>query len=128
MDSRYFTGSASILTYKLEELLGTKVRALYQRKKGRDLFDLWMAFSSTDVQPEKVLNCFLHYMEHEGHKVSRAEFEQNFVQKLDDSRFLKDIEPLLTTDRNWNSSKAGEFLMNRLLALLPGEPWQGGKS
>jgi len=73
VDSRYFTGSASILTYTLEELLGTKFRALYQRKKGRELFELWMAFSSTDVQPEKVLNCFLHYMEHEGHKVSRAE-------------------------------------------------------
>lgn len=36
--SRWFSGSASILTYHLDELLGTKVRALYQRKKGRDLY------------------------------------------------------------------------------------------
>jgi predicted nucleotidyltransferase component of viral defense system len=37
VDSRWFSGSASILTYHLDELLGTKVRALFQRKKGRDL-------------------------------------------------------------------------------------------
>jgi len=46
VDSRWFSGSASILTYHLDELLGTKVRALYQRKKGRDLFDLWAAFTT----------------------------------------------------------------------------------
>lgn len=36
----WFTGSAEVLTYAPAELLGTKLRALYQRKKGRDLFDL----------------------------------------------------------------------------------------
>jgi len=46
VDSRWFSGSASILTYHLDKLLGTKVRALYQRKKVRDLFDLWAAFDS----------------------------------------------------------------------------------
>ena len=43
IQSRWFSGGASILTYSLDELLGTKMRALYQRKKGRDLFDLWQA-------------------------------------------------------------------------------------
>lgn len=38
--SRWFSGTAAIPTYQLDELLGTKLRALYQRKKGRDLFDL----------------------------------------------------------------------------------------
>ncbi len=75
VQSRWFSGSAPILTYQLDGLLGTKVRALYQRSKGRDLFDLWSAFSTRIVQPERVIHCFLKYMEHEGHKVSRAEFE-----------------------------------------------------
>ena len=39
-NNRWVSGSCNITTYKLEELLGTKMRALYQRKKGRDLFDL----------------------------------------------------------------------------------------
>ncbi len=123
--SRWFSGSASILTYQIDELLGTKVRALYQRKKGRDLFDLWTAFANTAVQPERVVRCFLQYMEREGHKVSRAEFEQNLLEKLEDAGFIEDIGPLLIADSGFDFRKAAEFLMNQLLPLIPGEPWQG---
>ena len=41
MENSWFTGSAELTTYHFEELLGTKLRALYQRKKGRDLYDLY---------------------------------------------------------------------------------------
>ena len=41
----WFEGTAPITAYQLEELLGTKLRALFQRKKGRDLFDLSLALS-----------------------------------------------------------------------------------
>ena len=41
VDSEWFSGSGTIITYRLEELMATKLRALYQRRKGRDLFDLW---------------------------------------------------------------------------------------
>jgi hypothetical protein len=52
VDSRWFAGSASIPTYALDELLGTKLRALYQWRKGRDLFDLWLAQGRASVDPE----------------------------------------------------------------------------
>ncbi len=45
LDSTWYDGKCDITTYKLEELLGTKLRALYQRKKGRDLFDLYIALT-----------------------------------------------------------------------------------
>jgi hypothetical protein len=38
--SPWFTGDADIVTYQPDELCATKLRALYQRSKGRDLFDL----------------------------------------------------------------------------------------
>lgn len=38
--SEWFSGKAELRTYNINELLGTKLRALYQRSKGRDLFDL----------------------------------------------------------------------------------------
>lgn len=41
VSSDWINGEAEIRTYQLEELLGIKLRALFQRKKGRDLFDLW---------------------------------------------------------------------------------------
>jgi integrase len=45
-DSKWFQGSARIVTYELEESLATKRRALYQRRKGRDLFDLAVALET----------------------------------------------------------------------------------
>lgn len=125
VQSRWFSGNAAILTYQLDELLGTKVRALYQRSKGRDLYDLWTAFANTTVQPERVARCFLQYMAHEGHKVSRAEFEQNLLRKLEDAGFIEDIGPLLIGGSRFDFREAAELLMNQLLPLLPGEPWQG---
>ena len=35
VDSPWFRGSAEVHTFALDELLGTKLRALYQRKKGQ---------------------------------------------------------------------------------------------
>ena len=41
MDSAWFRRDADIITYEIDELMATKLRALYQRRKVRDLFDLW---------------------------------------------------------------------------------------
>lgn len=125
VESRWFSGSATILTYQLAELLGTKVRALYQRKKGRDLFDLWKAFTCTELNPEQIISCFLKYMEHEDHRVSRAEFEKNLSEKFEDPRFLEDIGPLLMKDSGWDFHKAADFVSDRLIIHLPGDAWQG---
>jgi predicted nucleotidyltransferase component of viral defense system len=125
IQSRWFSGSAIITTYQLEELLGTKMRALYQRKKGRDLFDLWQALTTTNVNLQSVVDCFLHYVEHEGHKISRAEFEENLLVKLEDADFVADVSPLLIAGTVFDFREAAHYLMNQLFPLMPGEPWQG---
>ena len=43
---------AEIRTYNINELLGTKFRALYQRSKGRDLFDLDYSRQNIDFDYE----------------------------------------------------------------------------
>ena len=125
VDSRWFSGSASIPTYVLDELLGTKVRALYQRSKGRDLFDLWLAQRSAAVDPERVIACFLQYIRHGGSTVSRAQFEANFEAKTADHRFLGDIAPLLSPRCPWDPGEATRYVRDELLARLPGAPWKG---
>jgi len=60
--SRWHSGAAEITTFALDELLGTKLRALYQRKKGRDLFDLSMALTGGGVDPDRLLRCFKRCM------------------------------------------------------------------
>jgi len=123
MVSRWHTGTATISTYSIDELLGTKLRALYQRKKGRDLFDLWYAAQSLDVGPEAIVSCFLRYLEHEEHQVSRAEFELNLFEKLNDKRFLDDIGPLLTTGASWDFRAAARYILQVLAPLMPGDSW-----
>ncbi len=95
LDSRWASGQADIPTYALEELLGTKLRALHQRKKGRDLFDLYEAHRRASVDAGQVVDCLQAYLAADGHQVSRAEFEQTLRAKLEDPAFLSDIEPLL---------------------------------
>ncbi len=57
MKSSWFEGSCNLTTYRLEELLGTKLRALYQRKIRRDLFDLFLALTQKpDLDKDALLN------------------------------------------------------------------------
>lgn len=125
MKSRWFEGSCSIHTYALDELLGTKMRALYQRKQGRDLFDLAIALASGKAKPDRIVTAFLKYMEHEKHEISRAQFEKNLALKLADDEFLADISPLLSEGYKWEPEPEGRIVSEQLIALLPGEPWKG---
>lgn len=61
IDSEWFNGKCTIVTYELEELLATKLRALYQRRKGRDLFDLWHVLKNNMVDIDKVITIFQKY-------------------------------------------------------------------
>ena len=124
MLSRWHTGAALISTYGINELLGTKLRALYQRKKGRDLFDLWYAATTLDVSPEAIVSCFLQYLEYEGHKGSQAEFEMNLFEKLNDRRFLDDMTPLLKAGLLWDPEAAARYVLQSLAPLMLGDPWQ----
>jgi len=125
VESRWFAGSASIPTYQLDELLGTKLRALYQRKKGRDLFDLWFASRRGLVDEDRVVECFQRYLEQANLKVSRAEFERNLSAKLNDPRFTSDIAPLLAPGCPWDLEDAARYVRDSLVARLPGDPWKG---
>ncbi len=127
VDSRWFTGRCEIHSYELDELLGTKMRALYQRKWGRDLFDLATALQHSNVSPERIVEAFSKYMEHEGHRVTRALFERNLADKLADAEFAADIGPLLATGFEWNIEKAAPIVSSSLIERLLGEPWKGKK-
>ena len=116
--SRWFSGMAAIKTYSLNELLGTKLRALYQRKKGRDLFDLWIAHQYPEFDAGKVVECFRRYLEHEGLQISRAEFEANLDKKLSDSGFTDDTKPLLAPGVLWSVEEAGRFVLEELISRL----------
>ena len=61
-----------VRTFHLDELLGTKLRALYQRRRGRDLFDLWDASRRGDVNPVRAIEAFQGYLKTEDLQVSHG--------------------------------------------------------
>jgi predicted nucleotidyltransferase component of viral defense system len=60
--------------YEIHEMLGTKMRAMFQRKRGRDLFDLYWALtkSSKPIDPSAIIESFQYYLKQEGTKVSAS--------------------------------------------------------
>lgn len=117
--SRWFSGAAEIPTFELDELLGTKLRALYQRKKGRDLFDLAHAFQRGGVSPERVLAAFSRYTAAEGARITRALFEGNLSEKMADRIFTADMTPLLRSGQRWDVERAFQLVCRELVARLP---------
>ena len=126
IDSPWYSGSADILTYTREELFGTKMRALYQRGKGRDLFDLYQALERLpDLDLAKTVECFRAYLKHGGLSVSRAEFEEHMHGRLGDKKFTQDVAPLIVGADSFDALTAHERVHSQLITWLPGEPWKG---
>lgn len=125
IDSPWFSGGARLATYELSELLGTKLGALYQRKKGRDLFDLWLGLNHAETSVEDLLKSFAVYMNCVGVPPTRAQFEANMAAKMQDDAFLRDLEPLLRPDLQFDNRAAWQMVHERIVSLLPGAPWKG---
>ena len=123
--SRWFSGTADVVTYELDELLATKLRALYQRKKGRDLFDLAIALDRAAVNPARVAEAFAEHMARSGGPVRRATYERNLTAKVRDAQFCSDIAPLLAHGHSWDVETAARRVRDRLITLLPVAP--GGR-
>jgi len=123
--SRWFEGSCQVNTYELDELLGTKLRALYQRKRGRDRLDLARGRGNRGLNLARIFAPFSKYMKREGHPVTRGLFEMNMAGKLHDLEFAADISPLLSAGFTWDIKTAGPLVSSRIIAILPGEPWKG---
>jgi len=118
LDSEWSNGKSLVSTYSLEELLATKLRALYQRKKGRDLFDLRYAINQTEVDIAKVVTAFKRYMQEEGLSISQKEFTENLERKVEDKDFVGDVKSLLRSDINYDAGEARETIQTKIIRRL----------
>jgi predicted nucleotidyltransferase component of viral defense system len=105
--SNWFDGECTLVTYPLEELLGTKLRALYQRSKGRDLYDLHRAITIARPDCGKIMHCYREYMKASvTTPPSRREYSQNLDEKMRDPDFLNDLEMLLKPGEEYDPVEA----------------------
>ena len=118
--SEWFQGECQLTTYKLEELLGTKLRALYQRRKGRDLFDLWKALTSSNANPDLIIKCYKEYMNFSLEKPipSKKEFLLKIEAKKIDPDFLGDTAALLRPDEKYNHEEAFKIVIDTLIERM----------
>ncbi len=129
VDNPWFTGEAAIPTFSHEEMLATKLRALLQRDKGRDLYDLAHALETFDgLDLDRIAVLFGRYLELSGQSISRAQAQERMLAKLTNPRFLTDMKPLLAAEaaeRMTEAATADSFrrVFTMLVDRLPGEPW-----
>jgi predicted nucleotidyltransferase component of viral defense system len=123
VDSPWWRGDAEIVTFSLEELTGTKLRALCQRSKGRDLFDLWLVLTGLDPDDEKIASSFHHYMGSAA--FTFPELSLNLSAKLADRDFSADLTQLVANAPEvYDSGEAADLVMERLGPYLRNAPEQ----
>ncbi len=117
IESEWFSGNANIKTYNINELLGTKLRALYQRSKGRDLFDLDYSRKHIDLNYEQIIACYREYTSFATGKrpPSKKEFLLNIEEKENSADFSGDMEALLRPEIKYNQNDAFDWLKKELI-------------
>jgi len=119
VENGWFTGEAALTTYNENELLGTKLRALYQRKKGRDLFDLYYAYQNLEIDYGQLINCYNEYMAFVvDNPPSRRQFLQNVEEKQIDRDFTGDMEGLLRPEIEYDQTQAFKWLKQDIIEKL----------
>ena len=99
VENPWFSDATEIPTFSNEELLSTKLRALLQRNKGRDLIDLSHSLDIFErLNAKRIVELFGKYLDLSNQTISRAQAEQRMFEKLERPNFLADVKPLVTAD------------------------------
>ena len=119
LDNQWFSGECFVSTYRFDELIGTKIRALYQRKKGRDLFDLYTALQSGLLDVEVAIDSYRKYMVFTGYKVpSATEYANNLEEKMKDEYFRIEILPFLSRNIEYDAYEAYSLVREHIIEMM----------
>ena len=121
VQTSWWSGEADISTFQPSELLATKLRALYQRSKGRDLFDLWLGLTVLKADPEQIIAGLNHYMKNA--TFSFPQLRDNLAAKLATTGFRRDLDALTTdTPAEYYPDTAANLVMRELGRWLRNAP------
>ncbi len=119
IENTWSKGSCKLIGFEAEEMLGTKLRALYQRKKGRDLFDLYYALTKLDLDIDTLIKCYKEYMTFSIAKPpTQKQYLLNMEEKLEDPDFQGDIFALLRPGVEYDQAEAYELIKTELIEKL----------
>ncbi len=128
IDAPQEPGSVSkvpVVSYDLDEMLGTKMRALIQREHGRDLYDLWKALQTIAtpsaahrVNPQRVGEAFRYYLKQEGTSYSRDAIGAIVERRMQSRKFLGDMNGYLPQGGKYDPKQAHQEFCDVLLPHL----------
>jgi predicted nucleotidyltransferase component of viral defense system len=127
--SPWWGGSADVRTFPIEEILATKVRALCQRRKGRDLFDLWIGLNLPEIDAGEIAAALGHYMQDRIY--SYPQLAGHLRAKLGDPDFAADLNGLVrSVPAGYDVAEALELIRRRIgleLRNVPDNPTPIGR-
>lgn len=119
VENDWFSGQCEVLTYEQDELVGTKVRALYQRLKGRDLFDVYTALITDKLNLDRVMTAYARYLRFvASHAPTYKEFVLNMDEKMHNPEFLGDTTDLLRPGLTFDPQTAWEKVREEIVSCL----------
>ena len=119
VDSPWISRTADVVTFQPAELLATKLRALYQRSKGRELFDLALAIQRDLADPDDVIRCCLEYLRIGHTPITQRQFARNLRAKIGRAEFRGDILPLLAPGTTFDADAAFDRVMRNFVDRWP---------
>ena len=97
------------------ELVATKLRALHQRRKGHDLFDLWLALTEVRLDPDEIVAWFAPYLP-DGY--DRAAADATLAEHVSHAGFRVDVAALTELPGDYDIDAAAALIRAELLASL----------
>lgn len=115
----WFTGAGKLTTYSINELFGSKLRAIYQRKKGRDLFDMNLALEHNLLETDSVIRCWRRFMLASCNHIPTAkEFILNMEAKLNDQSYRSDTLEILRPGTSFDPDTAWRTLREKVIKYI----------
>ena len=101
------SGTADVATYTLEELTSTKLRALMERFKGRDIYDLYYI---SQLKPDQTITrkMFLYYF-YKSRKIFNSIIHyQGLAKRYENGSYVDDVSAFIKPTVKFNLSTAAK--------------------
>ena len=109
-------GLADVLTYTLEELTATKLRALLERFKGRDVYDLFF-ISQLKPDPTVIRKMFLYYF-YRFRKVYNPKVHyKNLIKRYESGNYTDDVTAFIKPTVTFDLTKAAKNVVSQYAFL-----------
>ena len=105
-------GSADVITYTLEELTATKLRALLERFKGRDIYDLYF-ISHHKPDPTVTRKMFLYYFYRSRKVFNPRVHYKNLTKRYESGNYTDDVSDFINPTVKFDLAKAARSVISK---------------